>query len=129
MIYVHEAQPENLRLLRMHWQKITDLHIEKLSRADPMLYDRFERVSMDLLPCLATLLDEHHDRCAQTFEATIRRVVLEQMFVLDSMNHEPSQEDFEDLVLMLVSALETVRHQLLTEGQWSENQSPPQMFG
>lgn len=83
-------------------------------------------------PELLALLDEFHDRPVRELAPLIRRLVLEQGFVDengDSVIDEQEAARLDEVVELVLTALERVRQRFAELGRWSDVPVTPQMCG
>ena len=81
-----------------------------------------------LAPMLIELLGEQHDRPVDQTEPAIRALLREHSRVTaDPIFFDPRA--FDRHVRMLLVELESLRREQLEEGEWSDCEVPPQMFG
>jgi hypothetical protein len=86
---------------------------------------------LNMLDDLLALLMDRHDQPVKEWRQIIRRMVLDRMFTDhtgDSIaQHDAPTMDFQtDLI---VHVLEEARQNAMTQGQWSDQPSPPLMCG
>lgn len=90
-----------------------------------------------LLPELARLLAEHHDRPAEEFAFAVRELITERQFVGaagDPVSAEregaPQREqDVRDWLALALRAHRRLRRRVRPDGAWAHVPTPPLMFG
>lgn len=81
-----------------------------------------------VLDDLLALLSESHDKPVEALRHTIRRLILERIYMdnMTSMDHLPPVERQVDTVILV---MEKIRQKAIRQGQWSDQQPAPQMCG
>jgi len=99
-----------------------------LFRADPQDERSWEWLVDDFLALLA----EFHEQPTLQIRPMIRRLLIEKMFMDhtgDSMHNATGHWSLQKQVDHIVTALELVRQHAMSRGQWSDQPSPPLMYG
>lgn len=81
------------------------------------------------LPIVLELMAEHHDQPTRQFAPAIRAVVRDRCVIGASEPRRFGHEAMERHVELLITELEKLRDIQIRRGDWSESNTPPQMYG
>lgn len=104
---------------------------EKLCRAIEQRADR--RWAEDLVRCVPVvidLVDQEHQRPVRELAPSIRRILTEWCLTgTGGPARNYSEADLERHLELVIREMEKVREVQLRRGEWSSQQTPPEMFG
>lgn len=128
MIHSPEAESATLSMLCDCWQQAAKRK-RPSPGTNPLLEDLHERIEHDMLPMLVHLLHERRDCDINHLLCTVRRITVEHMFYENAVTQSQWQQNIDAQVKLITAVVQAARERLIAEGEWSQEQNPPMMFG
>ncbi len=136
----HSLDPIMQRLLEEEWQRMP--RARKSSTKTPKKHKALSKASLRpphelspvvaVLPCLIRMVRENPDQTVEQIRPTIKRMILEQLFVDvsgDSVIEEHHNVKIKQYVELTARVLVRARRHEAGEALWSDAPVTPQMFG